>query len=111
MPMIQRPHPVNTQMPDNFRVIIVGGGPIGLAAAHTLRLAGIDYIVLEQRPSVFEELGAAIGLSAFSLRVMHQFGVLESLQSVGTEIEFWQRFDESGYRFSKTTEPQLARDK
>ena len=93
-------------MPDNFKVIIVGGGPVGLSAAHALRLAGIDFLVLEQRPSVFEDLGAGIILSANSLRVLHQFGVLEPLRSIGREIDLVRRFDRSGHRFSKTTEFQ-----
>lgn len=98
-------------MPDNFKVIITGGGPVGISAAHALRLAGIDFLVLEQRPSVFEKLGAGIVLSANSLRVLHQFGVLESVQSIGREIDVIKRFDPSGHCFSKTTEIQLMRDK
>ena len=98
-------------MPDNFKVIIVGGGPVGLSAAHALRLAKIDFLILEQRPSVFEEEGAGLILTANSLRVLHQFGVLEPIQSIGAEIDMSRRFDSSGRCFSETTEFQLMRDK
>ncbi|KAK8075137.1 FAD/NAD(P)-binding domain-containing protein [Apiospora hydei] len=41
-----------------FRVIIVGGGLIGLLAAHMLAKSKIDFVVLEQRDSLFPEHGA-----------------------------------------------------
>ncbi|ROW08283.1 hypothetical protein VMCG_03175 [Cytospora schulzeri] len=40
-----------------FKVIVVGGGPVGLIAAHSLSKAGIDFVVLERRPEVVEEIG------------------------------------------------------
>lgn len=62
-----------------FKVIIVGGGPVGLTAAHALSLAGIDFLILERRDSIVLEEGASLVLGPNSLRVMHQFGLLDTL--------------------------------
>ena len=47
---------------DNFKVIIVGGGPVGLIAAHVLLRAGIDFVLLESRPDICVNLGANLVL-------------------------------------------------
>lgn len=96
-------------MPKPFKAIIVGGGPVGLTAAHALRLAGIDFVLLEQRPTVLEGRGAGLALTANSFRVMHQFGVLEALRPLMSEIAVTECFDTSGYRFQKTNEPEVVK--
>ncbi|KNG80956.1 hypothetical protein ANOM_011568 [Aspergillus nomiae NRRL 13137] len=83
----------------SFKVIIVGGGPVGLTAAHALCHAGIDFVVLEQRESVVLDQGASLVLAAHSLRVMHQFGLLDELMKVGCELQCHQSFTREGYRF------------
>jgi 2-polyprenyl-6-methoxyphenol hydroxylase-like FAD-dependent oxidoreductase len=45
-----------------FRAVIIGGGPVGLCLAHTLSLAGIDYVLLERRGKVVEESGFGLAL-------------------------------------------------
>jgi 2-polyprenyl-6-methoxyphenol hydroxylase-like FAD-dependent oxidoreductase len=45
----------------SFRAIIVGGGPSGLALAHCLHAAKIDYVVLERRKEIVEFSGAGLG--------------------------------------------------
>jgi 2-polyprenyl-6-methoxyphenol hydroxylase-like FAD-dependent oxidoreductase len=70
-----------------FRVIIVGGGPAGLIAAHALSHAGIDFVVLERRPDIIEDVGAGLVLGSQSLRVMSQLGLLDRLQSIGTILQ------------------------
>lgn len=47
-------------MEDTFKVIIVGGGPIGLLVAHALGHAGIDFVLLERRERLLEDTGAAL---------------------------------------------------
>lgn len=87
-------------MPSDFRVIIVGGGPIGLLAAHSLQLAGIDFVVLEQRACIVEDPGSSIIVWPHTLRVMHQVGILEDLLSIGDELKLHLSFTKKGYAFS-----------
>ena len=70
----------------SFKVIVVGGGPVGLTAAHALSQAGIDFVVLESRPSIVVDVGASLVLWPQSLRVMAQLGLLEKLQRIGADL-------------------------
>ncbi|KAM5347650.1 hypothetical protein ACJ41O_007474 [Fusarium nematophilum] len=93
----------------NFKAIVVGGGPSGLTAAHALYLAGIDFVVLERRRSIVEDVGASLVLAAPSLRIMHQFGILEELLAIGSEIKVCKSFDVEGREFRHSTKIQLLR--
>ena len=94
-----------------FKVIIVGGGPVGLAAAHALHLAGIDFLVLERRPSIVEDKGASLIVHPHTLRVLHQFGVLEELLPRGAELHHHQSLTTDGYVFKQGTQYILIREK
>lgn len=59
-------------------VIIVGGGPVGLMAAHICNKLGLDFVLLEQYHSVTPDIGACIGLWAPSLRVLDQLGLWDA---------------------------------
>ncbi|KAK3374154.1 hypothetical protein B0T24DRAFT_288829 [Lasiosphaeria ovina] len=63
-----------------FKVVVVGGGPAGLVAAHALTKAGIDFVVLEGRSSVAPELGAGVGFWPMSLRILDQLDILEQIR-------------------------------
>lgn len=65
---------------DNFRVIIVGGGVAGLAAAHALQKAKIDHVLLE-KGEIAPVLGASIGIYPHGSRILEQFGVLEEVNN------------------------------
>lgn len=92
-------------MASNFKVIVVGGGPVGLTAAQALRLAGIDFVVLERRKDIFADAGASIGFGPSTLRVLAQFGILETLQTVGAPIDRVKSFDMTGYKFADNASP------
>lgn len=63
----------------SFRVIIVGGGLVGLTAAHILSKAGIDFVVLEEHDKVTPYLGSLLSITPSVQRVMDQLDLLEAL--------------------------------
>ncbi|KAM5350322.1 hypothetical protein ACJ41O_006827 [Fusarium nematophilum] len=83
-------------VPPKFKAIVIGGGPCGLTLAHSLHLAGLDFVVLEQKDSVFESRGASVVLSAPTLRVMYQFGILQEVLAIGCEIDRSKSFTIDG---------------
>lgn len=84
--------------PTNFRVIVVGGGPVGLSCANALSQAGIDFIVLEQRSSFVIDAGSNLILVPMSMRVLGQLGLLEELKKVSSPLNIINRMDHSGRR-------------
>lgn len=80
----------------DFKVIIIGAGPTGLTAAHSLSKAGIDFVVLERRPEVFEDVGASLALFPYTLRVLAQFGLHEKLREIGHEVLRWADYTNLG---------------
>ncbi|GKT52250.1 FAD-dependent monooxygenase sdnN [Colletotrichum spaethianum] len=59
----------------------------GITAAYALYHAGIDFVVLERRKNVVEDLGASLVLSPASLRIFHQFGILDQLLEIGGKVK------------------------
>ncbi|KAF4965719.1 hypothetical protein FSARC_6502 [Fusarium sarcochroum] len=94
----------------NFKVIVIGGGPVGLVAAHALYKAGIDFVVLERRENVVLDLGAALVLAPQNMRVMHQLGLYDRLMEIGGELLHTKGFLVDGYEFKKGTELQLVKE-
>lgn len=94
-----------------FKVIIVGGGPTGITAAHALHHAGIDFVVLERREDVTEDLGASLVLSPPSLRVFHQLGILEQLMDIGGKVIDSKGLTVDGQVFKKAATFELLKEK
>ncbi|KAI0187297.1 hypothetical protein EV127DRAFT_393552 [Xylaria flabelliformis] len=93
-----------------FKVIIVGGGPVGLVAAHALHLAGIDFTVLERRDSVVDPSGASVVLSPPSMRILSQFGLKEAVEEAGAELSHVKSFTREGYKFRDSTQVALLKE-
>ncbi|KAK5654685.1 hypothetical protein OQA88_7009 [Cercophora sp. LCS_1] len=88
-----------------FRVIVIGGGPAGLTAAHALSQAGIDYIVLERRHSVVADVGASLALYPQGLRVLAQLGLWRRLRPIGAEVKRCTTFTLDGYKYRESSAP------
>jgi 2-polyprenyl-6-methoxyphenol hydroxylase-like FAD-dependent oxidoreductase len=67
--------------PKPFRVVVVGGGLVGLTAAHILSRAGIDFVILEKHNTVLSSQGTTLAFWPHTLRIFDQLGLLEALQS------------------------------
>jgi 2-polyprenyl-6-methoxyphenol hydroxylase-like FAD-dependent oxidoreductase len=78
-----------------FKAIIVGGGPVGLTAAHSFSRADIDFIVLEARNTCTPEAGSSLVLNPASMRVFHQLGLEDQARAASAETQrnIWVDFN------------------
>jgi len=74
------------QTPSTFKVIVVGGGPVGLTAAHILTQASIDFVILERGESVHPDEGAGIAVGPTTFRLLDQIGLLAQFTEITTPI-------------------------
>ena len=84
----------------NLRIAIIGAGMGGLAAAATLRRAGIDVRVYEQAKS-FARIGSGIQQSANALRVLRAIGVEDRVRRVAFQPRSWvnREWDSGALKF------------
>jgi 2-polyprenyl-6-methoxyphenol hydroxylase-like FAD-dependent oxidoreductase len=87
----------------NFRVIIVGGGPVGLTAAHMFSKAGIDYVLLERRDTVTPQNGSSLAVTPQTLRVYDQLDLLEPTRKVNHPLHVKHIVTSSGGLLYNTT--------
>jgi 2-polyprenyl-6-methoxyphenol hydroxylase-like FAD-dependent oxidoreductase len=85
----------------NFRIIVVGGGPVGLIAAHMFARAGINFIVLERRKDVLADEGASLALWPPTFRLMDQLNLLESLKPAGNVLRAKRMYTHEGSLFAE----------
>lgn len=79
-----------------FCVIVVGGGPVGLTAAHALHSAGIDFVVLEARDTFTPEEGASLLAYASTQRVWHQLGLRGAMEAKACPVDTRSSADHAG---------------
>lgn len=70
-----------------FKVIIIGGGPTGLALAHMLHLAGIDYRLYDKRDDLCERHGAGLAIQPQNCRILEQLGIFDQVLEQGLAPE------------------------
>ncbi|MGR4865542.1 FAD-dependent monooxygenase [Caulobacter sp. LARHSG274] len=82
-------------------VLIVGGGPTGLMLAAELALAGVDAVVIEQRPNQDLFGRRAGGLHARTLEILDQRGVIDRFLAAGRKAQVagfaWMPLDISDF--------------
>ncbi|HEY2716856.1 MAG TPA: bifunctional 3-(3-hydroxy-phenyl)propionate/3-hydroxycinnamic acid hydroxylase [Solirubrobacterales bacterium] len=79
-------------MPD-VEVLVVGGGPTGLAAANLLGQLGVEVLLVEQEPGV-AELPRAVSIDDEAMRFMQRLGLGEQMRDVvlpGSGTKFYGR--------------------
>lgn len=76
----------------NRRVIIVGGGPVGLVSALALAQRDIPILVLEAHPELFFDLRAG-SFHPPTLEVLEAGGVTAKLLDIGIIVPAWQLRD------------------
>lgn len=86
------------------RAVVVGGGPVGLTAAHIFGQAGIDFVVLEARDTVLPEVGASMNLYPGTMRVLHQLGLGKAAEALSLGVKKSFFVDWSGQLY-KTGQP------
>jgi len=79
-----------------FKAIIVGGGPVGLTAAHSLSKANLDFVVLESRPKIVLDAGSNLVLLPIGLRVLSQLGLLPAIEAASSPMARFKRIDHNG---------------
>jgi 3-(3-hydroxy-phenyl)propionate hydroxylase len=67
----------------DHQVVIAGGGPTGLMLAAELKLAGVDVVVLERRPTQELAGSRAGGLHSRGLELLDQRGIVERFLAEG----------------------------
>jgi 2-polyprenyl-6-methoxyphenol hydroxylase-like FAD-dependent oxidoreductase len=80
-----------------MRIIVAGGGIVGLTAGLAFEKAGWQVLIVEQAPEI-RAAGAAIGLWRNALDVFWDVGVGEAIEAIGKPIETWF-FDAAGAPF------------
>ena len=80
----------------SFKCIVVGGGPVGLTAAHSLSRANLDFVILESRPKIVLDAGSNLVLLPIGLRVLGQLGLLSAIESVSSPMARFKRIDHDG---------------
>ncbi|KAM0210309.1 hypothetical protein ACHAQD_010825 [Fusarium lateritium] len=94
-----------------FRVIIIGGGPVGIITAHALHQADIDFVLLEQRSNIFEDVGASLIVSPHNLRVLHQLGLWPYLEKIGYPLlHHSQGFEARSHKFKRSYALSLLKE-
>jgi 2-polyprenyl-6-methoxyphenol hydroxylase-like FAD-dependent oxidoreductase len=90
------------------RVIIVGGGPGGLAAAVALQKVGISATVFERAPEL-KEVGAGLSLWSNATTALSRIGLADAVIARGTILERALTLTANGKQLSDVSLGDIAR--
>ncbi|KAI1463431.1 putative monooxygenase [Daldinia caldariorum] len=65
-----------------FRIVVVGGGLVGLSTAHILSKTDIDFVVLERHGSLAPEIGSLLNLWPPTFRIFDQLGIQDAIDPI-----------------------------
>lgn len=96
-----------------FRAIIVGGGLVGLTAAHVFEKAGLDYVILEKHGAMTAWIGSLLTIWPQTFRIFDQLGLLDIAMRNSDEIEQSTTISAVDASFRRTDRemPQLVKEK
>jgi 2-polyprenyl-6-methoxyphenol hydroxylase-like FAD-dependent oxidoreductase len=106
-----------TPASQKLRVVIAGGGLVGMTAAVAFKHLGADVCVLEQAPEI-RAAGASINLWKNALDVFDDLGIGAQIRATGVSLETWfynasghpyraSGFDPEDYAFTLFSRPVL----
>ncbi|MGW1587701.1 FAD-dependent oxidoreductase [Streptomyces sp. NPDC002386] len=78
------------------RILVIGGGIAGTAAALGLRKAGHDVAVFEAHPGTAEDLGAFLTLAANGMRALAQIDATDAVTAIGFPLTSLRLLDSGG---------------
>lgn len=86
-----------------LKAIIVGGGPVGLTAAHALKRAGINFVLLESQPTCVLEAGSNSVLLPSGMRTLGQLGPMNQVRLRSSALDHVTRIDHQGQSIGDVT--------
>jgi 2-polyprenyl-6-methoxyphenol hydroxylase-like FAD-dependent oxidoreductase len=98
-------------MAESFCCIIVGGGPIGLIAAHSFSAAGLDWVLLEQEENLVMSNGPAMVMYPDTLRVMDQLGLLTKLSEIKSVVACTHTLTHQGVEYNTSYSYEWSEEK
>ncbi|WP_234434290.1 FAD-dependent oxidoreductase [Streptomyces sp. NRRL F-5126] len=91
-----RPGPRDDGRSGIVRVIVIGGGIAGTAAALGLHKAGFDVSVYEAHPDGAEDIGAFLTLASNGMRALAALGASAAVTAIGYPLTTLRVLDSSG---------------
>lgn len=90
------------------RVLVVGGGPGGLAAAISLKQSGIKEVILADASSEGGILGSELMMQNPALRALERLGVAQQCVEVGAPLDNYYFFDAMGNPIGEEATPPVV---